>query len=359
MRDNKPEFSIGKAYVTFDTKRMADAMEDVWGAKSGYTLLKFFKKVAGKNYHYQYTKDNKNHSNTLKIRRSSDPNDIIWQHLGTPFKEAFLRRFITYLCTFFLLCLSFGAILGLKIAQNILYKNASIEDIGLRFISILIATVIAGINFVLSITIKALTHAEKHQTETSYFQFLMIKTVIAQIVNTNLLVIIAHVIVYKPRIAVYGRGALMTDAWFILLYQAIIVPLIVSFFDLKYIWGVLNRWWLRRKMQKHSMRVTTTQEEAHHLFEKASFDTSLAYTNFTMLFMTMVFFQPILPMGAVTGSIGLILIYFSYKKKLVKDSKRPVMVTKDIAQITLYLLSLTPLIYGVSLADLDIICHLR
>lgn len=347
MRDNKSQYSICKAYVTFATKRMTDAMEDEWGAKSGYTLLKFIKKVTGKSYHYKYTKDGKNCSNTLKIRRSSDPNDIIWKHLGTPFREAFLRRFFTYLCTFFLLCLSFGGILGLKIAQYYLYNNSRIEDIGLRFISILIASVIATINYLLSLTIKALTHAEKHQTETSYFQFLMIKTVIAQLVNTNLLVIIAHVVVYKPRIAIYARGALMTDAWFILLYQALIVPLIVSFGDVNYIWGVLKRWWIKRAIDRHMKRVTTTQAEAHHIFEKASFNTSLAYTNFAMIFMTMVFFQPILPMGTVTGLVGLVLTYYSYKKKLVKDSKRPVIVTKDIAQITLYLLSLTPLIFGV------------
>lgn len=153
-----------------------------------------------------------------------------------------------------------------------------------------------------------------------------------------------------PEVGNNYLGALLTDAFFILLYQAAMVPLLI-YFDYQKIWKVIRRWWLKRQLMKNPKRVTTTQEEAQRIFEDPIFDPSIAYSNFCLLFITMVFFQPVLPMGALTGFVALVLTYFAYKKMLLRDSKRPVMVSKDVPLITLYLLNMTPLCYGVTSAD--------
>lgn len=115
---------------------------------------------------------------------------------------------------------------------------------------------------------------------------------------------------------------------------------------------------LKKKIQNGSA-TRVTQEEAQVAFEKAEFDPSFAYADLASLIFTAFFLQPILPIGAGTSFIGLILTYYSYKKKLVKDSKRPVMVTDDIAEVTLYLLNCAPFVYGVALSHPAFLDHLR
>lgn len=174
--------------------------------KSAFSLFKIIQKVTGKAHEYKYERNGIKYTSNLAIYRAPDPNDIIWSNLGATLAQKVRRRLFTYVMTFLLLCVSFGAILGLKIAQYMLYSDNSIGVVGLRVISASIALVIATINILLNYLITVLTMAEKHDTESSYFQALMTKMVIAGLVNTDLLVIIAHVIVYKPREAIFGRG---------------------------------------------------------------------------------------------------------------------------------------------------------
>lgn len=186
---------------------MADEVEEACGGKASLTYLKVIKSVAGQGLSYRYTKGSEEHTAHLSIFRAPDPNDIIWANLGATKADKFKRRLFTFSITFLLLACSFGAILGLKIAQYVLYTSNKIESTGLRVISILITIVISGINFALAILIRKLTGSEKHDTESSYYRSLMLKSVIARLVNTNLLVIIAHVVVYQPRAAIYGKGS--------------------------------------------------------------------------------------------------------------------------------------------------------
>lgn len=185
---------------------MTGLIEEAWGMKSVFSLFKIIQKVTGKAHEYKYEKNGVTFTTKLAIYRAPDPNDIIWSNLSATFSQKAKRRLITYVMTFLLLCVSFGAILGLKIAQYMLYSDNSIGVIGLRVISASIALVIATINLLLNYLITVLTMAEKHDTESAYFQSLMTKMVIAGLVNTDLLVIIAHVIVYQPREAIYARG---------------------------------------------------------------------------------------------------------------------------------------------------------
>jgi hypothetical protein len=114
--------------------------------------------------------------------------------------------------------------------------------------------------------------------------------------------------------------------------------------------GALFKAFKRNKLKKSITGGTAsnvTQEDAQLLFEKHDFDPSFAYAELASLIFTAFFFQPILPIGAITSFIGLILTYYAYKKKLVKDSKKPVMVSDDIAEVTLYLLNCAPFVYGV------------
>lgn len=102
-----------------------------------------------------------------------------------------------------------------------------------------------------------------------------------------------------------------------------------------------------------------TQEDAQTIFEKAEFDPSFAYAALTNCVFTAFFFQPILPLGAASALVGLVLTYYAYKKMLLRDSKRPVMVSDDIAEVTLYLLNAAPFVYGVATLNPALFGHLR
>lgn len=141
----------------------------------------------------------------------------------------------------------------------------------------------------------------------------------------------------------------MNDSFFILLSQAVLRPLL-NFLN----FGDLLKSFKRNRLRsniKEGKANHVTQEDTQLIFEKGEFDPSFAYAELASLIFTAFFFQPILPIGAVTSFVGLFLTYYAYKKKLVKDSKKPVMVSDDIAEVTLYLLNCAPFVYGVLYVD--------
>ena len=163
--------------------------------------------------------------------------------------------------------------------------------------------------------------------------------------NTNLIIVLIHMIIFSPDAAIYAKGALLSDAWFILISQATLNPLL-TFFDLSFMWRKFKVAGLLTKILNNQVK-TMTQEEAHKQLEYSDFDPSLAYTAFANVVLTMFFFQPILPICGATGLFALVMLYYAYKKKLLRDSKRPVMVSDNIAEVTLYLLNLGPFVNGV------------
>jgi hypothetical protein len=115
---------------------------------------------------------------------------------------------------------------------------------------------------------------------------------------------------------------------------------------------------LKKRMQNNTA-MDITQEQAQQVFEKQEFDPSFAYAAVANTVFTAFFFQPILPLGSASALVGLVLTYYAYKKMLLRDSKRPVMVSDDIAEVTLYLLNAAPFVYGVVPCYLALVCHIR
>ena len=117
-------------------------------------------------------------------------------------------------------------------------------------------------------------------------------------------------------------------------------------------------WYINRQItQKNSKDYD--QKKVHTAFEKSEFDPAFAYAAIVNYILTCIFFQPILPLGAASALVGLVLTYYAYKKMLLRDSKRPVMVSDDIAEVTLYLLNAAPFVYGVATLNPALLGHLR
>ena len=115
--------------------------------------------------------------------RAPNPNDIKWNDLGVSMTVVLQRRVTTFFITILLLGCSFGAILGLKVAQFKMNQNSNSKDLNLssvqfRVISVVITLIIMAINFALGKIIRYLTFLERHWTETAFFQSLTIKIVV-------------------------------------------------------------------------------------------------------------------------------------------------------------------------------------
>ena len=103
-----------------------------------------------------------------------------------------------------------------------------------------------------------------------------------------------------------------------------------------------------RKKLKSGSGVDITQKELHELFQLGEFDPSTAYSAFVKTVLTAVFFWPILPLGVPLAVLGLLLLYYGFKKQLLRDSRNPTPISSDIALVTIYLLNLVPFAYGVT-----------
>src|SRR5688500_14521555 len=110
-----------------------------------------------------------------------------------------------------------------------------------------------------------------------------------------------------PEIPVWGKGAILNDAWFILLSQVIVAPMM----------NTVSPWYLMYALKKRGVlkslendTCTITQAEAHARVEKPVWDPAFSYAGMLNNFYTVVFFQPLLPLSASMGFVAFSLMYW-------------------------------------------------
>jgi len=341
---NRSEYFNGICYVTFETKQMADRVIELVGTKDG-----MFSKLL---FCVNKRRIVMNERTTFTLKAAQSPSDINWQNLGTGVGETVCRRFGTFSLSLVLLGISFFSQLGLKILQRnmrkemLQNKSLSFSSLSFRIISVGVTVIILVINTAISMALRKLTLYEKHTTNTTFFRSLTFKIALTQFVNTNILPVIVHVILFYPEYPLYAKGGLMNDALFILISQIIVTPLM----------NLLNIWYFMRKMKQSSLRKqlangggdNITQLEAHAIFENPVWDPASCYAGIVKDLMTCIFFQPLLPISGFMGMISTFLMYWSQKIRFTRMSVRPITISTPIASTILYFISISPLVYGIS-----------
>lgn len=195
MKQNPAKYALPIVFITFRTKKIAGLVEQTWGFKFNFSL-KSITKIFDSNKYYSYINGYDSNGNPIKAQTqirlvvAPNPNDLVWPYLGVGFMQAFQRRFLTFLATAFLLGLSFGAVLGLKVLQFSMNQNQTSQDLlsasslKFRIVSVCITLVIMIINRALSMGIRTLTLTEMHSTKTQFFQSLTIKVVVVNCVDS-------------------------------------------------------------------------------------------------------------------------------------------------------------------------------
>lgn len=148
-------------------------------------------------------------------------------------------------------------------------------------------------------------------------------------------------------IQVYSRGALLNDAWFIMMSQLIITPLLYIFSPWYYL-KEFQKWLLRRHIsQGHGYQIN--QKEANQIYESPIFDPAFAYAAIIRDMFMVIFLQPLFPFSGLIGLFCIFFLYWSQKYRLLRHALRPIPISVQISRATGFILSLGPLVYGVGL----------
>jgi hypothetical protein len=149
----------------------------------------------------------------------------------------------------------------------------------------------------------------------------------------------------------------MIDAWFILISQCTVNPL-MNTFNIWYYLKICNQKKLRQKVENKETE-GITQADAHATMELPVWDPSWTHSAMVKDILTCIFFQPIFPISGLFGMVAFFLMYWSQKNRLLYKSNKPVTISKNIAEVTHYLIALGPLVYGVDKAHPDQLFNIR
>ncbi len=154
---------------------------------------------------------------------------------------------------------------------------------------------------------------------------------------------------YRKGIKIHTDGSLLMDAWILLLSHMLIGPLF-NVCNPALVWRALKKLLLKFRVWANKAK-TVTQLEANRTFELPTFDPAFAYSEVIRDAFLMLFVQPLFPVAGLISLVSLFLLYWSQKWRLLRKSTRPVQIGLRPARTLTYLLSLSPLVYGVVSLD--------
>lgn len=161
--------------MTFRTKEQKDLVQEQLGLEAGFIRGMCF------NTSNQTMSINKKSSH-FSLKEAPNPSDIKWENQGVRKRQIFAARLITFFLSFLLLGVSFGIILGLKVAQKKITDEAlksnsssSFSSLSFRLLSVAIGFVVTVINGILSMVMRLLTEYERPPTQTSFMGSLSLK----------------------------------------------------------------------------------------------------------------------------------------------------------------------------------------
>ena len=297
-----------------------------------------------------------------KLKSAPNPSEIFWKNLYGSSAAKFSARLITYLISIFIIGLSLGTLFLLKLLQQRVVSRSNADgyftksSLTVDILAITTASAVFLINSVIASALRSLTMNEKHSTSSAFFQSLVVKITAvseadqAQFINTNLLDITTYVVLlYRKNIKIHTDGSLLMDAWILLISHMLLGPLF-NIFNLALLWRAIKKLVLKFRVWTNRAKAIT-QLEANRIFEMPTFDPAFAYSEVIRDAYLVLFLQPLFPVAGLISLMSLFLLYWSQKWRFLRKSTRPVQIGLRPARTLTYLLSLSPLVYGVASHD--------
>lgn len=173
--------------------------------------------------------------------------------------------------------------------------------------------------------IRLLTLAEKDWLTTDQQISLSIKTVIAQLINSIVLSIIANYFIKSKNM--YRKSGLAEDVLLFSISQALLPPLL-RYLDITYVFMFyLVKWWAKRpsklSIYSENKLLVGSQIKYNKKWEKLEFEIGYEYTYVLRTMIYTAFFMSLQPLISIISALGLFLMYLAQKNALLFRSKRP------------------------------------
>lgn len=325
----------GTAYVTFETPEQAQFVKRKLKKTFAQRMNILFKKG------YQFDSNHFYQGRCLLyVERAPEPNDIIWENLGTSWMEKFKLQWWTFMYTCLVLVFCFFCIFGLTFLQKYITDpndpktlNTNVQNL----VNALGAIFISVVNYLLNFVIKKFALLEKHFTVTGYDSSIASKKVIAQFMNTAII----YIIISWIKGSWTEKSGLVNQLLNICL-STIFVNSFLFAFDPLY----LYRLYLRRKVVKAPEKSMMTQSEAHALFEDPSLDIPNLYSGVINVMLFSAFYATLEPLVILFAIITLCIYYWIFKIILVRRSSIPVELGKKIAYDMIEYIEYVPFAYA-------------
>jgi len=333
------------AFVTFQTKLMANIVINAFGNEKPWYIRiwnYFFADKTRRVYHYEEGGVAKRAH--LRVYKAPDPTEIVWENLGIDFNTLFKRRMATLIASLLVLGICFGFLLLLKVYQRKQRESATPESSTFMFrtLSVVISLTISIVNWILSFSMKYFTQLEKHYTLTTKNASLVLKVSLTQFFNTCLMILAVHMWLVTPSFKIWEKGGLLSDAFFIILNDITITPM-MDFLDIGYYLKKFKQSSLKKSYKSSSL----TQEECNKAFEGNEMDLSIIYAKFIKSIYASLFFLPILPIASVTCFISMGMNYWIYKHRLLRTAKLPASIGHSITVLAIKFVKRSPFIIAV------------
>lgn len=188
-------------------------------------------------------------------------------------------------------------------------------------------------------SLRRLTILEREYTETNHQASLGIKAVIALLLNSILIPIIANEFIKEKNI--YGVKGLAYDVFLLGITNSFLQP-IMKVFDMYYYYTRILAWWYNKSEQK----LYLNQPDLNLYNEYIEFETGYEYIYIVNLFLFTCFFVSLQPIISVFALVGMIMMYWAQKYSVYSRTKRPVPGTTAINTAMYQLIYMGPLFFS-------------
>ena len=326
-------------YITFETEKNAKDALDKLGFYNSPIRWLFYHMGC-----YNCFKDTRFRDKTkLRALRAPEPNDILWENLGTAQSIKFKRRLISLLVSISVIIVCFGIITGFNVLKAIASNSQdqvnvqTSTSVGIEILSIVIAILILIVNNFLNILTRRFAAYESHSTFTDYFVSVARRLTLSTFINSAFTILITCYVVKN----LWKEGGLVNQVFINFIVTAVVGPL-TSIFDPFY----YMRLYKRSKVIKEGKACTLTQKEANLLFEGPPIDMALCYSNVLKAVWLAAFYAPLLPVGLPISFVGLVITYWVNKYLLLRRYVKPLELGQGLSFWMSEYLELTPFFFA-------------
>jgi len=262
------------------------------------------------------------------MTRAPEPTDIIWENLGHPPNENRKQKLVSDIWGAALIVICFLLIIFISWGQSEAVSRIGQKSFNITALSGIASLLVCTINTLICYATLYLSKREKHSTYTAYFTGVARRLAISMFINTAFTTIFAKLVALvfnnspsqnPDQYNFYRPGGLLQNIYYVLLFNALLMPLYTIFNPFHY-FKIYQRW----KALREGETCTMTQQKAHEVFELTEVDLSYQNSFLVKTVLVTAFFAPVIPVGLVFSIIGLILNYWVDKYTLLRRNALPI-----------------------------------